>query len=183
MAAGHVCTVMGYTAYEAIASRFQIPIIVTGFEPIDLLQGIYLCVKQLETGRAEVENQYARSVKRLGNQQAIAMIDQVFEVISLPWRGLAEIPESGLKLREKYANFDAQHRFSQHLCAHPSANSIEIPESPLCISGSILQGTHKPHECPSFGRACIPENPLGAPMVSSEGACSAYYQYYFRVTT
>lgn len=172
LAAGHVCTVMGYTEYEAIADRFQVPIIVTGFEPIDILQGIYLCVKQLETGKAEVENQYARSVKRAGNQQAIAMINEVFEATSRQWRGLAEIPQSGLKLKEKYAKFDAQNRFD---CA--AFQSSEVRESPLCISGLILQGTRKPHECPSFGKACTPERPLGAPMVSSEGACAAYYQH------
>lgn len=172
LAAGHVCTVMGYTEYEAIAARFQVPIIVTGFEPIDILQGIYLCVKQLETGKSEVENQYARSVKRAGNQQAIAMIHEVFEVTSRQWRGLAEIPDSGLKLKEKYANFDAQNRFD---CA--DLQSKEVHESTLCISGLILQGTRKPHECPSFGKACTPEHPLGAPMVSSEGACAAYYHH------
>ena len=172
LAAGHVCTVMGYTEYEAIASQFQIPIIVTGFEPIDILQGIYLCIKQLEAGKAEVENQYARSVKKSGNQQAIAMIEEIFEVTSRQWRGLAEIPQSGLKIKEKYANFDAQHRFNCTVLP-----SQEVQESPLCISGLILQGTRKPHQCPSFGKACTPERPLGAPMVSSEGACAAYYHH------
>jgi hydrogenase expression/formation protein HypD len=169
LAAGHVCTVMGYGEYEAIARQYQVPIIVTGFEPIDILQGIYLCVKQLEAGKAEVENQYARSVRKDGNQQAIAMIQEVFEVTSRQWRGLEEIPQSGLKVKEKYAAFDAQQRF------HCEDNSINLHESPLCISGLILQGTRKPHECPSFGKACTPERPLGAPMVSSEGACAAYY--------
>jgi hydrogenase expression/formation protein HypD len=169
LAAGHVCTVMGYGEYEAIARQYQVPIIVTGFEPIDILQGIYLCVKQLEAGKAEVENQYARSVRKDGNQQAIAMIQEVFEVTSRQWRGLEEIPQSGLKVKEKYAAFDAQQRF------HCEDNSINLHESPLCISGLILQGTRKPHECPSFGKTCTPERPLGAPMVSSEGACAAYY--------
>jgi hydrogenase expression/formation protein HypD len=169
LAAGHVCTVMGYGEYEAIARQYQVPIIVTGFEPIDILQGIYLCVKQLEAGKAEVENQYARSVRKDGNQQAIAMIQEIFEVTSRQWRGLEEIPQSGLKVKEKYAAFDAQQRF------HCEDNSINLHESPLCISGLILQGTRKPHECPSFGKACTPERPLGAPMVSSEGACAAYY--------
>lgn len=169
LAAGHVCTVMGYGEYEAIAQQYQVPIIVTGFEPIDILQGIYLCVKQLEAGKAEVENQYARSVRKDGNQQAIAMIQEIFEVTSRQWRGLEEIPKSGLKVKEKYAAFDAQKRF------HCEDNSIKLHESPLCISGLILQGTRKPHECPSFGKTCTPERPLGAPMVSSEGACAAYY--------
>jgi len=169
LAAGHVCTVMGYGEYEAIAQQYQVPIIVTGFEPIDILQGIYLCVKQLEAGKAEVENQYTRSVRKDGNQQAIAMIQEVFEVTSRQWRGLEEIPQSGLKVKEKYAAFDAQQRF------HCEDNSIKLHESPLCISGLILQGTRKPHECPSFGKTCTPERPLGAPMVSSEGACAAYY--------
>jgi hydrogenase expression/formation protein HypD len=169
LAAGHVCTVMGYQEYEAIATQFQVPIIVTGFEPIDILQGIYLCVKQLEAGKAEVENQYARSVRKEGNQYAIAMMQEVFEPTTRQWRGLAEIPQSGLKLREKYASFDAQKRFNY------ADNLPELPESLLCISGLILQGTRKPHECPSFGTACTPEHPLGAPMVSSEGACAAYY--------
>ncbi len=169
LAAGHVCTVMGYGEYEAIAQQYQIPIVVTGFEPIDILQGIYLCVKQLESGKTEVENQYARSVKKEGNKQAIAMIQEVFEVTSRQWRGLEEIPHSGLKVKEKYAAFDAAKRF---YCGDPLTKQHE---SPLCISGLILQGIRKPHECPSFGKACTPERPLGAPMVSSEGACAAYY--------
>jgi hydrogenase expression/formation protein HypD len=169
LAAGHVCTVMGYHEYEAIAQRYQVPIVVTGFEPIDILQGIYLCIKQLEAGKSEVENQYARSVKKEGNQQAIAMMQEIFEVTSRQWRGLEEIPESGLKVKEKYAAFDAEKRF------HCEDHSIKLHESPLCISGLILKGTRKPHECPSFGKACTPERPLGAPMVSSEGACAAYY--------
>ncbi len=174
LAAGHVCTVMGYGEYEAIAQRYQVPIVVTGFEPIDILQGIYLCIKQLESGKAEVENQYARSVKKEGNQQAIAMMQEVFEATNRQWRGLAEIPESGLRLKDKYAAFDAQKRFNYE------DNAPEICESPLCISGLILQGTSKPHQCHSFGKACTPEHPLGAPMVSSEGACAAYYQHAVR---
>jgi hydrogenase expression/formation protein HypD len=174
LAAGHVCTVMGYGEYEAIAQRYQVPIVVTGFEPIDILQGIYLCIRQLEAGKAEVENQYARSVKKEGNQQAIAMMQEVFEATNRQWRGLAEIPESGLRLKDKYAAFDAQKRFNYE------DNSPEICESPLCISGLILQGTSKPHQCPSFSKACTPEHPLGAPMVSSEGACAAYYQHAVR---
>lgn len=173
LAAGHVCTVMGYQEYEAIASKYQVPIVVTGFEPIDILQGIYLCVQQLEAGKAEVENQYARSVKKLGNQQAIAMIQEVFEPTARQWRGLEIIPNSGLRLREKYRHFDAQMRFN---CQSLERTCVgEIQEASRCISGLILQGTRKPHECPSFGTLCTPEHPLGAPMVSSEGACAAYY--------
>jgi hydrogenase expression/formation protein HypD len=171
LAAGHVCTVMGYSEYEAIAQRYQVPIVVTGFEPIDILQGIYLCIRQLETGKAEVENQYTRSVKKEGNQQAIAMMQEIFEPTARQWRGLESIPDSGLKLKEKYIRFDAQQRFS--ITSFPS----QVPESSLCISGLILQGIRKPHQCSSFGTACNPEHPLGAPMVSSEGACAAYYQH------
>jgi hydrogenase expression/formation protein HypD len=173
LAAGHVCTVMGYQEYEAIAIKYQVPIVVTGFEPIDILQGIYLCVQQLESGKAEVENQYARSVKKAGNQQAIAMIQEVFEPTARQWRGLEIIPNSGLRLREKYRHFDAQMRFN---CQSLERTCVgEIQEASRCISGLILQGTRKPHECPSFGTLCTPEHPLGAPMVSSEGACAAYY--------
>ncbi|MDX2254111.1 MAG: hydrogenase formation protein HypD [Pseudanabaenaceae cyanobacterium bins.39] len=179
LAAGHVCTVMGYTEYEELASRFQIPIVVTGFEPIDILQGIYLCIKQLESGEAKVENQYSRSVKRDGNQQAIAMLQEVFEVTSRQWRGLTEIPQSGLKLKQKYAYFDAQTRFPfRQSVQELNPNDITATqETPICISDAVLQGSHKPHECPSFGKDCTPEHPLGAPMVSSEGACAAYYQH------
>jgi len=169
LAAGHVCTVTGYTEYEPIAKRYHVPIVVTGFEPLDILQGIYMCVKQLEEGRAEVENQYARSVRREGNRPAQELIREVFEVVPRKWRGIGEIPQSGLGLREPYREFDAERRFAL------STGNVE--EASECINGLILQGVKKPHECPAFGTRCTPENPLGATMVSSEGACAAYYKY------
>ncbi len=169
LAAGHVCTVMGYTEYDAIAQTYHIPIVVTGFEPLDILQGIYQCVKQLEIGQAQVENQYARSVRQSGNEVAQTLMRKVFAIVPRQWRGIGEIPESGLGLRDTYANFDAVKRFN--LASHPAVKVTE------CISGLILQGVKKPHECPAFGTRCTPEHPLGAPMVSSEGACAAYYRY------
>lgn len=169
LAAGHVCTVMGYTEYEPIASKYRVPIVVTGFEPLDLLQGIFMCVKQLEEGRAEVENQYARSVRREGNVPAQEMIREVFCVVPQKWRGVGEIPQSGLGLQEKYCEHDAELKFD--VIGHHSE------ESPECIAGLVLQGVKKPQECPAFGTRCTPERPLGAPMVSSEGACAAYYRY------
>ncbi|GIV17162.1 MAG: hydrogenase formation protein HypD [Armatimonadota bacterium] len=169
LAAGHVCTVMGYTEYEPIAQKYHVPIVVTGFEPVDILQGIYLCVKQLEEGRAEVENQYARSVRREGNRPAQELIREVFEVVPRKWRGIGEIPQSGLGLREPYWEFDAERRFPLR------TGSVE--EAGECISGLILQGVKKPYECPAFGTRCTPEHPLGATMVSSEGACAAYFKY------
>ena len=172
LAAGHVCTVMGYEEYEPIAAKYQVPIVVTGFEPVDILQGVYMCIKQLEEGRTEVENQYARSVKRSGNTSALNLMRQVFKIVPRQWRGLGEIPQSGLGLQEKYAEFDAQQRFN--LFSPQSRSTLENSE---CISGLILQGVKKPHECSAFGTRCTPEHPLGAPMVSSEGACAAYYRY------
>lgn len=169
LAAGHVCTVMGYTEYEPIARRYHVPIVVTGFEPLDILQGVYMCVKQLEEGRAEVENQYARSVRREGNRLAQELIREVFEVVPRKWRGIGEIPQSGLGLREPYREFDAEKRFAL------ATGSVE--ESSECISGLILQGAKKPFDCPAFGTRCTPEHPLGATMVSSEGACAAYFKY------
>jgi hydrogenase expression/formation protein HypD len=169
LAAGHVCTVMGYTEYEPIARRYHVPIVVTGFEPLDLLQGVYMCVKQLEEGRAEVENQYARAVSRAGNRPAQDLVRTVFRVVPRKWRGVGEIPESGLALTERYAAFDAESRFDV------AAMTEEEPSE--CISGLILQGLKKPHDCPAFGTACTPEHPLGATMVSSEGACAAYFRY------
>jgi len=169
LAAGHVCTVMGYTEYEPIAAKYRVPIVVTGFEPLDILQGVFMCVKQLEEGRAEVENQYARAVRREGNMAAQALISDVFEVVPRKWRGVGEIPRSGLGLRERYRRFDAELRFG---VAH-----LTEEEPTVCISGVILQGLKKPHECPAFGGDCTPEHPLGATMVSSEGACAAYYRY------
>lgn len=169
LAAGHVCAVMGFTQYEPLARRYRVPIVVTGFEPVDILQGVYLCVRQLEDGRAEVENQYARTVRREGNPQAQRLIGEVFRVVPRKWRGLGNIPESGLGLKEPYTTFDAEIRFGL-------ADQV-IDESAECISGLILQGLKKPHECAAFGRRCTPERPLGATMVSSEGACAAYYRY------
>ncbi len=169
LAAGHVCAVMGYTEYEPIARKYRVPIVVTGFEPLDIMQGIYMCIAQLESGRAEVENPYSRSVKREGNVAAQNLIRDIFRVVPRKWRGIGEIPQSGLGLQEKYARFDAEARFgiAQHTADEPAE----------CISGLILQGIKKPHECPAFGLRCTPERPLGATMVSSEGACAAYYQY------
>jgi hydrogenase expression/formation protein HypD len=169
LAAGHVCTVMGYEEYVPLAERHGVPIVVTGFEPLDLLEGILLCVKQLEEGRAEVENPYSRAVRREGNEPAQALIRRVFQVVHRKWRGVGEIPASGLGLRERYASFDAERRFgvAEHTEEEPSE----------CISGLVLQGVRKPRECPAFGDGCTPEHPLGATMVSSEGACAAYYRY------
>jgi hydrogenase expression/formation protein HypD len=169
LAAGHVCTVMGYTEYEPIAVRYRVPIVVTGFEPIDILQGIYLCIKQLEEGRCEVENQYTRSVRREGNQPAQQLIREVFQIVPRRWRGVGEIPQSGLGLSGRYEAFDAVRRFELKESVAETASE--------CLSGLILQGLKKPNECPAFGGRCTPEHPLGATMVSSEGACAAYYRY------
>jgi hydrogenase expression/formation protein HypD len=169
LAAGHVCTVMGYTEYEPLAAKFHVPMVVTGFEPLDILQGVYMCIKQLEKGRAVVENQYTRVVKREGNLPAQKTIAEVFEVCDRKWRGIGEIPNSGWKLRDKYASYDAEKRFD--IVSGP------VEESKECISGLIMQGVKKPDQCPAFGVRCTPERPLGAPMVSSEGACAAYYRY------
>jgi len=169
LAAGHVCTVMGYTEYEPIANRYHVPIVVTGFEPLDILQGITMCVTQLEQGRAEVENQYARSVTREGNRPAQELIREVFAVTPRRWRGIGEIPSSGLRLAERYADFDAENRFG--------LADRHLDESPDCQSGLVLQGLLKPPECGAFGTRCTPEHPLGATMVSSEGACAAYHRY------
>ena len=169
LAAGHVCTVMGYTEYEPIAEKYRVPIVVTGFEPLDILQGIYMTVKQLEEGRAEVENQYARSVRRDGNEPARRLIGEVFEIVPRKWRGIGEIAASGLGLRKEFRQFDAETLFML------KGKSVE--EASECISGLILQGVKKSHECPAFGVRCTPERPLGATMVSSEGACAAYYRY------
>ncbi len=169
LAAGHVCTVMGYDEYPPIAAKYQIPIVVTGFEPLDILQGLLMCLRQLEEGRAEVENQYARSVRAQGNQSARKMLREVFEVVPRHWRGIGEIPQSGLGLAPAFADFDAEGRFG--LANHSGGDSTE------CISGLILQGRAKPAACPAFGKRCTPEHPLGAPMVSSEGACAAYYRH------
>jgi hydrogenase expression/formation protein HypD len=169
LAAGHVCTVMGFEQYEPIARRYHVPIVVTGFEPLDLLEGIHMALAQLEGGRAQVENQYSRVVRREGNRPAQHRIAEVFEVSPRAWRGIGEIPSSGLRLRESYRRFDALERFPGAL-AHAE-------ESSECIAGLVLQGLKKPQECPAFAVRCTPERPLGAPMVSSEGACAAYYLY------
>jgi hydrogenase expression/formation protein HypD len=169
LAAGHVCTVMGYHEYGPIAVRYRVPIVVTGFEPLDILQGVLLCVRQLEAGRAEVENQYSRTVRFEGNRPAQDLMREVFRIIPRKWRGVGEIPASGLGLSEAYAGFDAETRFGV------AAYTAEEPAE--CISGLILQGVKKPHECPAFGVRCTPERPFGATMVSSEGACAAYYRY------
>jgi hydrogenase expression/formation protein HypD len=169
LAAGHVCAVMGYWEYPSIAEQYQVPIVVTGFEPLDILQGILLTVRQLEEGRAEAENGYARAVTFEGNRPAQAVINQVFELCNRKWRGIGLIPMSGWCLRPELAEFNAENRFE--------VGQIRPEESPLCIAGLILQGLKKPDECPAFGRECSPEHPLGATMVSSEGACAAYYRY------
>jgi hydrogenase expression/formation protein HypD len=170
LAAGHVCTVMGYWEYEPLAERYRIPIVVTGFEPVDLLHGILDCVRELEAGRHPVLNAYARSVSREGNKPAQAVISRVFETCDRAWRGIGVIPMSGYRLKPEYRSLDAEQRF-------PEVQAIETKESPLCISGLVLQGIKKPLECPAFGVQCTPQTPLGATMVSSEGACAAYYRY------
>jgi hydrogenase expression/formation protein HypD len=166
---GHVCAVVGYREYEALATRHRTPIVITGFEPVDLLEGILKAVTQLERGRAEVENQYARTVPRDGNELAKSAISKVFEVTDRNWRGIGSIPNSGYRIRTEHRSFDAEHIFD---VAH-----IEPKEPVACISGLVLRGVKKPSECPAFGKACTPESPLGATMVSSEGACAAYYQH------
>jgi hydrogenase expression/formation protein HypD len=169
LAAGHVCTVMGCQEYGPLAERYRVPMVVTGFEPLDILQGVLMCVRQLEGGQARVENQYARAVRPDGNAVARKMIQDVFTVVSRSWRGVGEIPGSGLGLREPYAKFDALQRFDVRRRGPEKASE--------CISGLILQGKKKPHECPAFGTRCTPDHPLGATMVSNEGACAAYYRY------
>jgi hydrogenase expression/formation protein HypD len=169
LAAGHVCTIMGFEEYFPIAEKYKVPIVVTGFEPLDILEGILLTIAQLEEARHEVENQYSRAVRREGNRPAQDRISEVFEIAPREWRGLGEIPASGFQLRARFQKYDANRRFPY--VGEP------VHESPECISGLILQGIKKPHECPAFAVKCTPENPLGAPMVSSEGACAAYYHY------
>ena len=169
LAAGHVCSVMGYEEYFSIAETYGTPIVVTGFEPLDLLQGIKSAVLQLEEGRAEVENAYQRAVSRRGNLPAREMIADVFTTIDRNWRGIGMIPQSGWELSARYRDFDAAVRFT--------VEDINTKESPLCHAGEVLQGTLKPDQCPSFGKECTPRTPLGATMVSSEGACAAYYHF------
>jgi len=169
LAAGHVCTVMGWTEYEPIAARYGVPLVVTGFEPLDIVQGTLMAVRQLERGRAVVENQYTRSVNRGGNTAAQAVLREVFEVCDRKWRGIGEIPKSGFRVSERFAAFDAERRFP--------VGGVTTDEPAICIAGLVLRGQKKPSDCPAFGSLCTPERPLGAPMVSSEGACAAYYHY------
>jgi hydrogenase expression/formation protein HypD len=169
LAAGHVCSVMGTAEYPPLAERYGVPIVVTGFEPLDILEGIRRTVLQLESGRHELENAYTRAVPAEGNLPAKAMLQDVFEVTDRAWRGIGMIPDSGWRLSERYRDFDAEHRFD--------VRGIHTAESAICRSGEVLQGLIKPHECAAFGRECTPRNPLGATMVSSEGACAAYYTY------
>jgi hydrogenase expression/formation protein HypD len=170
LAAGHVCAVMGYDSYAELVSRYRVPVVVTGFEPVDLLQGIFECVRQLEMGQATVINCYGRSVHRGGNRAAQEIVSRVYEIADRPWRGLGVIPGGGLALRAEFARFDAVRRFG-------SAVLLPVVDDTRCRSGDVLSGRIRPTECPSFGTSCRPESPLGAPMVSSEGACAAYYQY------
>lgn len=169
LAPGHVCTVTGYRDYEVLAARYRVPIVVTGFEPLDILEGLLMVVSRLEEGRAGVANQYRRSVRREGNRAAQQIMAEVFELSDRQWRGIGRIPMSGLRLRERYRRFDALERFPSGAAA--------VEESRECIAGLVLQGLKKPPECPAFAVRCTPESPLGAPMVSSEGACAAYYLY------
>ncbi|MDX2134363.1 MAG: hydrogenase formation protein HypD [Saprospiraceae bacterium] len=169
LAAGHVCTIMGTAEYGPIADRYRIPVVVTGFEPVDLVQGILMVLRQLENGEHRLENQYSRVVKSEGNPEARKVIDSVFEVTDREWRGIGTIPNSGYELRPELAAFDANHKFDLRL--PPALENTE------CIAGQVLKGIKKPHECPQFGKKCTPQNPLGAPMVSSEGACAAYYHF------
>ncbi len=173
LAAGHVCTIMGYEEYEPICRKYQVPIVVTGFEPLDILEGVYLVIKQLEEKRWAVENQYTRSVRRVGNPEARNMIRKVFEPTDRNWRGLGSIPSSGLRLRESFREYDALEKFSDDL-ARDQTVATSISD---CQSGQVLQGLIKPIDCPAFGTRCTPDRPLGAPMVSSEGACAAYFRY------
>ena len=169
LAAGHVCSVMGYEEYYPLSEKYKVPIVVTGFEPLDLLHGLRQVVKQLEEGRHEVENAYPRAVRPEGNLPARNMLTEVFEVTDRGWRGIGEIPHSGWRLKDDFAEFDAARRYS--------VEDIKTEESGLCKSGEVLQGNLKPHQCPAFGKECTPRTPLGATMVSSEGACAAYYQH------
>ena len=169
LGAGHVCAIMGFKDYYPLAEKYKIPIIITGFEPLDLVQGIYMAVNQLEKEIYTVENQYARVVKEEGNLAAINVIQTIFEIGNREWRGIGEIPNSGYRLKKEYQEFDAELKFG--------ISNIKVPENSECIAGEILKGIKKPHQCSQFGKACTPQNPLGAPMVSSEGACAAYYHF------
>jgi hydrogenase expression/formation protein HypD len=166
---GHVCAIMGYREYEPLSARFKVPIVITGFEPLDILQGTLMTIRQLEEGRAVVENEYSRILDREGNVPARTLVDQVFEIADRKWRGIGNIPESGYILREEFRDHDAEKLFD--------VMEIDTRESGACISGEILRGIKKPHDCPAFGTLCTPQRPLGATMVSAEGACAAYYAY------
>ncbi|MEX0275140.1 MAG: hydrogenase formation protein HypD, partial [Flavobacteriaceae bacterium] len=169
LAAGHVCTIMGNAEYHPLSNLYKVPIVVTGFEPLDVLQGILMVIRQLEQSESKVENQYARIVREQGNPDAQSVIFEVFDIQHQTWRGIGEIPDSGYAVKEKYADFDANRKFNIDI--------VEAPENPECISGMIMKGIKKPYECAQFGKKCKPSNPLGAPMVSSEGACAAYYHF------
>jgi hydrogenase expression/formation protein HypD len=169
LAAGHVCTIMGLSEYYPIVEKHKIPMVVTGFEPVDLLQGIAMLVAQLEKGEYKLENQYSRVVEEEGNPAARKMIDDVFESSDREWRGIGTIPGSGFEVREDFSAYDANKKFR--------VNIAKAEENKDCIAGHVLRGLKKPHECSEFGKRCTPANPLGAPMVSSEGACAAYYHY------
>ena len=169
LAPGHVCAITGFRDYETLAAKFRVPIVVTGFEPVDILEGVLMCVEHLESGRFDVENQYGRIVRRDGNVPAQDTVAEVFEVTERAWRGIGEIPQSGLQLRAPYAHRNAERRFPTQVG--------RVSEPSVCISGLVLQGVKKPVDCPAFGTRCTPDHPLGAPMVSSEGACAAYYLY------
>lgn len=169
LAAGHVCTIMGMDEYYPLVAHYKIPMVVTGFEPVDLLQGILLTVKQLEKGEAVLQNQYSRVVKPEGNPKAQELIHKIFKVSDREWRGIGNIPESGFELRSEYAPFDANLKFNIHI------EKVEEPKE--CIAGLVLKGIKKPMQCSQFGKKCTPQNPMGAPMVSSEGACAAYYHF------
>ena len=169
LAAGHVCTIMGYWEYYPLAEKFKVPIVVTGFEPLDILQGILMTVKQLEKNKYEVENQYSRIVTEEGNEAAQEIIAKVFEITDRVWRGMENIPMSGYGVKKEYAAFDAMRKFN--------INIEEAEENQACLAGDIMKGIIKPFQCPEFGKKCVPQNPLGAPMVSSEGACAAYYHF------
>ncbi|MEO1516940.1 MAG: hydrogenase formation protein HypD [Bacteroidota bacterium] len=169
LAAGHVCTIMGMQEYHPLVEKYKVPIVITGFEPVDILQGILMTVQQLERGEARLENQYARMVREAGNPKAMETIYEIFEVTDRMWRGMDVIPQSGYQVKEAYEIFDARKKFTVDIA--------EAPENEDCIAGDIMKGLKKPFECPNFGTKCQPENPLGAPMVSSEGACAAYYHF------
>ncbi len=169
LGAGHVCSIMGYHEYLPLSEQHKIPIVITGFEPVDILHGLYLCIQQLEAGRFNVENQYRRVVRLQGNEPAQALLQQVFAVVDRSWRGLGEIPISGLALKPEFAEWDAEQRFA--------VDTIATQEPTACRSGEVLQGLLKPSQCAEFGKTCTPEHPLGATMVSSEGACAAYFRY------